>query len=768
MRDPSALSPVEEAECLCDHFVVVISRRERARGGTGLNAAPFRALRRFVSTKNYGSLGFDAQTAKYEPICAALERQGWRVRGAALVYGSVGSVPPNNFAVYTELLGLLKRDAKRLDTQLPQGSDRRWIGTSVTAAMRQTTCAVLRVRTILRRGWSPRRDTAFQNCRRRWHDAHACAHPTTTTTKTNAASAQTTQNTTSARSLRQRASPALTHQDDIAAPSHLGSGGAAEEDHERVGVIADADAPHTTNVAPPSAGGGDDSHDSGAAAVPPPPRAFSIPRTDMTEDRVLEAIYKITSTVINAALPDIKELLKRELRMDLAETDAHERVLQYFLLCRKIIEEYGLSNGFAGEKGYHEEDEFILGMDMLSTLGIDINRQLESLAARSNEDDDDTMQFDDANPTTVDEPEELMRAIEDRVERAVKTGFPPDLFGELRRIVKRFDVWRLTLGRDPPARVPPLQIRLKEGASPYWKPGMDEYWQTNDYRPMNNQTQLMAGCMPIPQAITEYVRGKKHFGLFDFLKGFWQLPLAKESQELLSYMTGRHVYTPTRVPKGCCDAPLHFQKTRDLLRFEKLLYKHPLVGIAGGRAAMTEHLQPGGSTVDIVVVLRALILEYNVNSKDWPALIPVVRSSLNHIPLRSLSNHSPSELFTGLPCPSPLRMIRDPASHKDKLLDAEFGDNIDQVDEKNQSKLLVTWTGPFVVTAALKNAFTVKNLVTGKESKVHSSRLKFYADDQLNVTNELIEHIAAQGVLLDVEELQEHRWNDRIKDYDVV
>ncbi|KAJ0391261.1 hypothetical protein P43SY_010288 [Pythium insidiosum] len=66
------------------------------------------------------------------------------------------------------------------------------------------------------------------------------------------------------------------HPDDSAAPSHLGSGGAAEQDRERVGVIADADAPHTTNVAPPpSASGGDDSLDSGAAAVPP--RAAAAP-----------------------------------------------------------------------------------------------------------------------------------------------------------------------------------------------------------------------------------------------------------------------------------------------------------------------------------------------------------------------------------------------------------------------------------------------------------------------------------------------------------
>jgi ribonuclease HI len=56
--------------------------------------------------------------AKYQPIAAALERQGWRVHTSAIVYGSLGSVHPSNFTVYTELLGLLKRDARRLNTTL--------------------------------------------------------------------------------------------------------------------------------------------------------------------------------------------------------------------------------------------------------------------------------------------------------------------------------------------------------------------------------------------------------------------------------------------------------------------------------------------------------------------------------------------------------------------------------------------------------------------------------------------------------------------------
>jgi hypothetical protein len=56
--------------------------------------------------------------AKYTGIKRHLERQGWKVHLSALVYGSLGAVMPANHKVYTEHLGLLKRDAKRLDRQL--------------------------------------------------------------------------------------------------------------------------------------------------------------------------------------------------------------------------------------------------------------------------------------------------------------------------------------------------------------------------------------------------------------------------------------------------------------------------------------------------------------------------------------------------------------------------------------------------------------------------------------------------------------------------
>ena len=267
-----------------------------------------------------------------------------------------------------------------------------------------------------------------------------------------------------------------------------------------------------------------------------------------------------------------------------------------------------------------DEDEFILGQDILTGLGIDVNRQLEQLAGSPTEDDDDIDQgLPDVQGST--DKDQIKDVIDQMIERAVDQGFPVDQVDRLKTIVSQYDIWRLTLGPDPPARVPPMEIRLKPDAVPYkckarrypphlseflrefngqlaalgwvyenpksrWacpvvpvrKPGGKEYRQTNDYRPVNAMTETIAGVMPNLPVALEHAAGKECFGLFDFMKGFWQLPLATESQEILSYMTDKAIYTPTRVPQGCSDAALHFQKTMEHC-FAELLYESLLVWI---------------------------------------------------------------------------------------------------------------------------------------------------------------------------------------------
>ncbi|EGZ18087.1 hypothetical protein PHYSODRAFT_331951 [Phytophthora sojae] len=91
-----------------------------------------------------------------------------------------------------------------------------------------------------------------------------------------------------------------------------------------------------------------------------------------------------------------------------------------------------------------------------------------------------------------------------------------------------------------------------------------------------------------------------------------------------------------------------------------------------------------------------------------------------------------------------------------------------RVDSKHQDKLLVTWIGPYQITRADSHSFTVRHLVTGEGTDVHSSRLKFYADSSLQISEEIREHVAAQGQILAINELLDYTWNSVKKGYDVL
>ncbi|KAG2785813.1 hypothetical protein PC129_g15911 [Phytophthora cactorum] len=53
--------------------------------------------------------------------------------------------------------------------------------------------------------------------------------------------------------------------------------------------------------------------------------------------------------------------------------------------------------------------------------------------------------------------------------------------------------------------------------------------------------------------------GKEVFGRFDFTQDFWQLPLHQASPEMFYFVIPDGVFTPTRVPQGAMDSPLHSQ-----------------------------------------------------------------------------------------------------------------------------------------------------------------------------------------------------------------
>ncbi|ETI37923.1 hypothetical protein L914_15633 [Phytophthora nicotianae] len=81
-----------------------------------------------------------------------------------------------------------------------------------------------------------------------------------------------------------------------------------------------------------------------------------------------------------------------------------------------------------------------------------------------------------------------------------------------------------------------------------------------------------------------------------------------------------------------------------------------------------------------------------------------------------------------------------------------------RVDKRiNTHKLLARWVGPFKVVQPLP---MIKHLITGVEYEVQCSRLKFYSDASLNITEEITELIANQGMLLGVRQLVNHRFNN--------
>ena len=218
---------------------------------------------------------------------------------------------------------------------------------------------------------------------------------------------------------------------------------------------------------------------------------------------------------------------------------------------------------------------------------------------------------------------------------------------------------------------------------------------------------------------------------------------------------------------------------------------------------------------DVLQLLRVMLLEFGWNHNQWPALIELITHNMNHSQVASLANHAPIEVFTSRKPDNPLQTIVDPdgkcrevvytntinerlqearesltAIHKavenvnvrQQLLNMEqqrvaqetnfdIGDYVlrSRVDDKTvPDKLDVTWVGPYmVVEAHARQSFTVQQLITKKKRRVHASRLKFYHDASLNISEKWLGHVSRQNEPLTIEELKDIRWNREVKDYQV-
>ncbi|KAH9136630.1 hypothetical protein AeRB84_018324 [Aphanomyces euteiches] len=225
--------------------------------------------------------------------------------------------------------------------------------------------------------------------------------------------------------------------------------------------------------------------------------------------------------------------------------------------------------------------------------------------------------FPEVNKTSGDETRAEVKAVLDsKVAEAVDYGCGDEFASRLSELFVLYsDVFRLSLGKDPPVSMPPLKVHLKEGAKPircksrryslpqrqfmqkhvrelekagfiYRNPASrwasaplivrkphtkDEFRMTVDLRPVNAQTEQIVWPMPMLEVVIDHLAGATCFFLLDFFQGYWQFALDPSCQEIFSFLTDTGVYTSTRVMQGGSDSVFYCQSTVQQM-FSKQLY----------------------------------------------------------------------------------------------------------------------------------------------------------------------------------------------------
>lgn len=195
---------------------------------------------------------------------------------------------------------------------------------------------------------------------------------------------------------------------------------------------------------------------------------------------------------------------------------------------------------------------------------------------------------------------------------------------------------------------------------------------------------------------------------------------------------------------------------------------------------------------DLLQVLRSLLQEWRLPFSDWPKLLVLVETVLNHSLSPKLGNIAPTTAMTGLPAQRPIDFAVEPgrvetvslaaveskrAELFDKLKESkdfmhqqaagsaqrrrtiarkqsqlakshlpkfQVGSLVMEVRElaKRKSKLVARWTGPRICREEVCPwVWRIEDPVTGVQREVHASRLKPYSERATEVTSELLDQI---------------------------
>lgn len=266
----------------------------------------------------------------------------------------------------------------------------------------------------------------------------------------------------------------------------------------------------------------------------------------------------------------------------------------------------------------------------------------------------------------------------------------------------------------------------------------------------------------------------------------------------------------------CSDQGTHF-KNKLITSLNRELHSHHHV--------TTAYCPQSNGTVDTVCkevlrATRALLSEFRLKETEWPSVLPLVQSTLNHSKRQSLGNVAPITAFTGQEPDNPLRTFlpasgMNPASiesirakrimrieqlseaidnihksvsvrrtrrrddairkHNSKThiqeVNFEVGDfvMVAKRQKHDGQKLRVIWTGPRRVTRAVSDlVYECEDLVSGDTDDIHANRLKLYSDSTLNISQELLDTIDHNEIHYNIlENILDLRFNSETGIYEV-
>lgn len=203
----------------------------------------------------------------------------------------------------------------------------------------------------------------------------------------------------------------------------------------------------------------------------------------------------------------------------------------------------------------------------------------------------------------ADAPESIDKAFQSIISAADEAGISTSGSKRLSQMLKRYrDVFRIKLGPDSPAEVAPLVITRTSDAKPFRSPqrryaptqrefivrtireleavgaiyknnsarwaspalavpkaGSSKLRFTVDLRGPNSRTVPIQSAMPHLESRFQDIEGSICFANVDLAHGYWQIPLADESQEMMSIQTPLGVYSSRRLIQGGSDSGNHFQ-----------------------------------------------------------------------------------------------------------------------------------------------------------------------------------------------------------------